>query len=163
MVNEQIMLDTVKRMLEAGIDDPTIISTLTDAGLSNEQCLEIISKVKEPAVKETVTPTQPNLEVQSLRNAVEAQSEAQDLHAETTSTILDDHEQKIAQVNNKVDSIESKISSNQNKPDGTLSYRLSMLEQKLQEVNSASKAQLDLMQKILEINRKVLTELEAKK
>ena len=164
MVNEQIMIDTVSRMIQAGIDDATIISTLTDAGLSNEQCLEILAKVKQPAVKEQVQSTAPpNQEVQTLRNVVEAQSDAQSMHAETTSTILDDHEQKLQEVSGKINSIQSAISSTQNKSNAPLEYRLSALEQKLEEVNSASKAQLDLMQKILETNRKVLTELEAKK
>lgn len=164
MVNEQIMIDTVKRMIDAGIDDATIISTLTDAGLSNEQCLAIISKVKEPAPREeTVSQVQPAQDVSALRNAVEAQADAQDLQAATTSTILDDHEQKLEEVKGKIESIQSTISSAQSKPDASLSYRLSELERKLEEVNSASKAQIDLMQKILETNRKVLTELEAKK
>ncbi len=164
MVNEQIMIDTVKRMIDAGIDDATIISTLTDAGLSNEQCLAIISKVKEPVPKEeTFASVQPAQDVSALRNVIEATADAQDLHAATTSTALEDHEQKIAQVNEKINSMSQAISSTQNKPDATLSYRLSTLEQKVEEVNSASKAQLDLMQKILETNRKILTELEAKK
>jgi len=166
MVNEQVMIDTVARMIDAGIDDATIISTLTDAGLSQEQCLEIIARVKQPPAKEepvqnTFSQTQ---EVAALRNVVEAQSDAATLHAENTINTLDEHEQKLAEVSGKINSMQSTISSNQNsKPDASIAYRLSTLEQKLEEVNSASKAQIDLMQKILEINRKVLTELEAKK
>ena len=164
MVNEQIMLDTVARMIEAGIDDATIISTLTDAGLSNEQSLEIISKVKQPKEEETVLPNpSPSEDVAALRNVVEAQSDAQLLHAESTLNTLDEHEQKLQEVSGKIDSIKSTLSSSSTKPDATLAYRLNELEQKLEEVNAASKAQLDLMQKILEVNRKVLTELEAKK
>lgn len=164
MVNEQIMIDTVRRMLEAGIDDATVISTLTDAGLTNEQCLEIISKVKEPQnAPQPVMEQSPTQDVAVLRNVVEAQGTAQEMHAETTSTVLDDHEQKIAKVSEKVDSLQSTISSSNTKQSGSLEYRLSELEKKLEDVNSASKAQLDLMQKILETNRRVLTELEAKK
>jgi DNA-binding transcriptional MerR regulator len=166
MVNEQIMLDTVQRMIEAGIDDATIIGTLTDAGLTQEQCLQILQKVKEPPVKEEqVQNNSPSVrEVQELRNVVETQSDAQSMHAEATSTILDNHEQQLAEVSGKINSIQSAISTKQNpKTDSSLAYRLSALEQKLEEVNSACKAQLDLMQKILEVNRKVLTELEAKK
>ena len=166
MVNEQIMIDTVSRMIEAGIDDATIISTLTDAGLTQEQCLQIIDRVKQPPVKEEVPQNNsPTIqEVQNLKNVVEAQSDAQTIHAQNTSTILDEHEQQLAEVSGKINSIQSTISSNQNpKTDSSTAYRLSTIEQKLEEVNSASKAQLDLMQKILEINRKVLTELEAKK
>jgi hypothetical protein len=164
MVNEQIMIDTIQRMIEAGIDDPTIISTLTDAGLSQEQCLEIIAKVKQPALKEEVKETpSPSQDIAALRNAVETQSDAQEIHAATTSTILDEHEQKIQQVSGKIDSMQSSINSTQTKPDATLQYRLSALEQKMEEVNSSSKAQLDLLQKIIDVNRKILTELESKK
>jgi DNA-binding transcriptional MerR regulator len=166
MVNEQIMIDTVSRMIEAGIDDATIISTLTDAGLTQEQCLQIIDRVKQPPVKEEAPQNNsPTIqEVQNLKNVVEAQSDAQTIHAQNTSTILDEHEQQLAEVSGKINSIQSAISTKQNpKTDSSLAYRLSALEQKLEEVNSACKAQLDLMQKILEVNRKVLTELEAKK
>ena len=165
MVNEQIMIDTVSRMIEAGIDDATIISTLTDAGLSQEQCLAIIQRVKEPVEKEE-TQNAPNQssEVQTLRNAVEAQSDVQSMHVQNTSTILDNHEQQLAEVSGKINSIQSAISTTStSKPDESTAYRLSNLEKKLEDVNSASKAQLDLMQKILETNRKILTELEAKK
>jgi len=164
MVNEQIMLDTVARMIDAGIDDSTIISTLTDAGLSNEQSLEIIKKVKQPTEEDSIQKeASPAQDVQALRNVVEAQSDAQTMHAESTLNTLDEHEQKLQEVSGKIDSIKSTISSNQTKPDATLTYRLSALEQKLEEVNAASKSQIDLMQKILEVNRKILTELEAKK
>lgn len=166
MVNEQIMIDTVSRMIEAGIDDATIISTLTDAGLTQEQCLQIIDRVKQPPVKEEVQQNNsPSIqEVQNLKNVIEEQSDVQIINAQNTSTILDEHEQQIAEVSGKINSIQSAISTNQNtKPDSSIAYRLSAIEQKLEEVNSACKAQLDLMQKIIEINRRVLTELEAKK
>lgn len=167
MVNEQIMIDTVKRMIDAGIDDATIISTLTDAGLSNEQCLEVISRVKEPVVNENdlniVSSKNEVDEVSALRNVVEATSDAQNIQAESTSNILNEHEEKINQVDSKIESIKSTISSSKGKDDGTFSYRLSELEKKLEEVNSSSKAQLELMKKMIETNRKILTELEAKK
>ncbi|HPM86155.1 MAG TPA: hypothetical protein PLI99_03585 [archaeon] len=165
MVNEQIMIDTVKRMIEAGIDDATIISTLSDAGLSNEQCLEIISRVKEPPVKEESIneSVSPSSDISALRNAIEATSTAQDIQSESTSNILSEHENKILKVDNEIESIKSTISSSKGKEDGSLSYRISEFEKKLEEVNSASLAQLDLMKKILETNRKILTELEAKK
>ena len=158
------MIDTVRRMLEAGIDDATIISTLSDAGLSNEQALEIISKVKEPPAKEeSVVDVSPSNDISALRNVIEATSTAQDIQSETTSNILNEHENKIHKVDSEIESIKSTISSNKGKEDASLSYRISEFEKKLEEVNSASRAQLDLMKKILEINRKILTELEAKK
>ena len=44
MINEQVMIDTVARMLEAGIDEPTILSTLVDTGLTQEDAINIVQK-----------------------------------------------------------------------------------------------------------------------
>ena len=139
------MIDTVRRMLEAGIDDATIISTLSDAGLSNEQALEIISKVKEPPAKEeSVVDVSPSNDISALRNVIEATS-AQKMLMEVL-LILNEHENKIH--DSEIESIKSTISSNKERRCFPfVGFRL----EKLEEVNSASRAQLDLMKRFLKL------------
>jgi cytochrome P450 len=166
MINEQVMMDTVQRMLDAGIDEATILSTLVDTGLTQEEANSVMQKVKTPVVQETLTQqvqAAPAEDVQLLRSQVEAQSQQQELHETTTHTMLNMQDQKIDDMTKKVDEVKDVITNQTSAIDPTLSYRLSELERKLEEVNAASKASIDLLTKILENNRKILTELEAKK
>ncbi len=157
MVDEQIMLDTVKRLFEAGIDEPTIVSTLTEAGLTNEQAMGVISRAKG-------TPTQSSqpADMQTIRNEVSTQAQVQEMQQTQMHNRFDIHEQKIDEMSQKVDEVKQVVSS-PSPVDPALSYRLSELEQKVAEVNAATSASLGLLKQILETNRKILTELEAKK
>ncbi|VVB75538.1 Uncharacterised protein [uncultured archaeon] len=157
MVDEQIMLDTVKRLFEAGIDEPTVISTLTEAGLTNEQALAVISRAKGTPV---TAPQQ--IDVQTMRNEVSAQAAVQEMQQAQIHNRFDIHEQKIDEMSQKVDEVKQAVTS-PSPLDPALSYRLSELEQKVAEVNAATSASLGILKQILETNRKILTELEAKK
>lgn len=175
MLNEQIMIDTINRLLDAGIDEPTIVSTLNDAGLSREEAIELIRKVKEKPVGEGSAGEEikakevdeqlgaNNYEIKILRNEMEAQAERHDLHQTTTNSILDDHETRLDEFSKQIDEVKSKIPSIEQEKDSSTSFRLSEIERKLEDINAVSKANFDLLGKILETNRKILTELEAKK
>jgi hypothetical protein len=162
------MLDTVTRMLEAGIDDATVISTLVDTGLSQEDSVALVNRVKSSKDNPAPTSTpesQPSVEsedIQLMKSQLEVQAQTQEMNDATVHNKLDLHEQKIDEVSKKVDEVKQVMVSS-NTSDPVLSQRVSVMEQKLEEVNSVSKANLDLMKSILEINRKILTELEAKK
>ncbi|MFA6065362.1 MAG: hypothetical protein WCW44_02070 [archaeon] len=163
MINEQVMADTVQRMLEAGIDEPTVLSTLVDTGLTQEEAASIIQKVKAPKAPVQEEIIQQQQDVQMLRNVVETQAQEQDLQQTQTHNMLNMHEQKIDDVSKKVDEVKQVIKDQASPADPSLNYRISNLENKMEEINAGSKAMLDLMQKILETDRKVLTELESKK
>ena len=166
MINEQIMADTVSRLLEAGIDDATIISTLVDAGLTNEDAVSEVQKVKNakssPSSVQAVDDSENSANISLIKNQIAAQAEAHDLHQTITASAIEEHEDKIANISSQIEQVKANISSPAS-TDATLSYRVSQLELKLEEVNSATKAALDLLQKILETNRKILTDLEAGK
>ena len=57
MASDQIVNDTVKRMLDAGIDDATILSTLADVGLDGAKGKAIIAALRAPAPAQA-TPVQ---------------------------------------------------------------------------------------------------------
>jgi len=164
MINEQVMMDTVARMLEAGIDEPTILSTLVDAGLAQEEAIQIVQRVKVPQPQ----PSQPQVQqssqdIQIMKNQIETQAQAQELSDTSVHNKLDMHEQKIDDVSKKIDEVKQAVSATPAPQDAILSGRISELELKLEEVSSISKANLDLLKNILETDRKILTELEAKK
>ncbi|MFA5930867.1 MAG: hypothetical protein WC821_00985 [archaeon] len=166
MINEQVMMDTVSRMLEAGIDEPTILSTLVDTGLTQEEAVTIVNKSKAPQVSQTqnASSAQTQQDIALVKNQIEIQSQTQEMNDASVHNKLDMHEQKIDEVSKKLDEVKTVVSSTSNSPqDSILSYRITDLEKKLEEVNSISKATLDIMKNILETDRKILTELEAKK
>jgi len=165
MINEQIVLDTIKRMLDSGIEEEVIVSTLKDIGLSDEEAAEAIAKVKTPqgapAEKET---TSQNDKIQEIKNHLEAQSESADLQDTTTYNMLNAHEQKIDAVSSKMDEMKQALSSVSSAPkDASSIVRLAQIETKLDEIDAQIKAIAEIMKSVLEVNRKVLVELESKK
>lgn len=167
MINEQVMIDTITRLIEAGIDDPTIISTLVDAGLSQEEAVGLVQRVRasktsqQSQAADAPVSTQ---QVQQLKTQVETQAEQHDLHMTQTAAMLDDHEDRLTDIATQIDEVKSSVlSPSSGGSDPAVSYRLGELESKLEEINAETKTLLDLLQKILETNRKILTELEAQK
>ena len=166
MLNEQVMMDTVLRLVDAGIDDPTVISTLVDAGLTNEEAILVIKKVKDKSASSQAPAPDigpaTSQEVRLLKTQLETQADVHDLHQTTTSNILDDHEERIADIDDQIQEVKEKVSQGP-AVDPSINYRLSEIETKLAEVNAQTKAALDVLQKILDNNRKILTDLEAQK
>jgi hypothetical protein len=173
MVNEQIIIETVKRMLDSGIDDSTVISTLNDIGLSNEEANSIIEKVKSvstttPVEEKVVSQNDSPQEYSSSReemnqNEIEAQAQKDELNDTTTYNMLNMHEQKIDEVSSKIDEVRQVVSSSKPVMDASIATRLTELETKVDDISAQTKAVLDVVKNILETDRKILTELEAKK
>jgi hypothetical protein len=164
MINEQVMMDTVNRLIEAGIDDATIVSTLIDAGLNREDALAVLQKARAPSSPEPASSPAavPGEDVRILKNEIEVQAEQHDLHQAITQNALDMHEQKLDEVTKQVEEVKQVVS--QTAPtDPGLAFKVSKLEEKLEDVSAVSKANNDLLQKILGANQKILTNLEAKK
>lgn len=163
MVSDQIVNDTVKRMLDAGIDDATIIATLADIGLDEAAARQRIVTAKggaeAPAPEAASSP-----EMNAMQAEVETTSAAVEMHQAATATALDLHEQKINEVSQQVQEVRDSMAVSPSlAPDSALSMRLSDLEAKVAEANAGVSAALDVMKKILETDRKILVELEAKK
>lgn len=169
MVNEQIIIETVKRMIDSGIDDDTIISTLKDIGLSDEDASGFILKVKNSSNKETVEETEiENESIDSssneiMQNELEAREQKEELNDTTTYNMLNMHEQKIDEVASKIDEVKQAVSSSKPLVDASITTKLTELEVKIDDVSAQTKAILDVVKNILETDRKILTELESKK
>ena len=175
MVSGQVVNDTVKRMLLSNIDEETIVSTLTDIGIDEQTAKEIIKTVasgstqpspqsnsKEERVQ-TIPPINydTDTKIKTMQNELYTQGERSDLHETATHTMLNDHAQKLDEMNKKVGEVHKAISTPQN-IDASLKVKLTELEQKVSEISAQTNAMMDVMKKILEANRNILTELKSK-
>ena len=167
MVSEQIVNDTVKRMLASNIDEETIVSTLADIGIDGAKAKEIVANVRngvapvqEPT--KTIPPVDNTTEqkVETMQNELAAQGEKTELHETATHTMLNDHAEKLDEMNKKVDKVHKVVSSPN--IDASIKVRLEELEKKTIEINAQTTAMMEVMKKILEANRSILTELKFK-
>jgi hypothetical protein len=166
LVNEAIVNDTVKRMIDAGIDQPTIIATLKDIGLSDVDANAVIQKMTAPPAP--ITPPEADdtkNEVREMKEQMVVQGERQEATEEALHSKLGEHEEKLGSVEQKVNEVNENVKKMPLNGNGSPANQkmITELNVKLDEVSATSKATRDLMQQILEINRKILTELESKK
>ncbi|MFH1234848.1 MAG: hypothetical protein V1493_04530 [Candidatus Diapherotrites archaeon] len=54
MVDEEVVMDTIRKMKESGLEDSIIISTLEDIGLNEKQAQDFIDRASGPAQPEAV-------------------------------------------------------------------------------------------------------------
>ena len=168
MVSEQIGNDTVKRMLASNIDEETIISTLADIGIEDAKAKEIIANVKggvapaqEPTGSIPPADNTTDQKVETMQNELATQGEKSELHETATHNILNEHGNKLDKMNKKVDDVH-KVVSSPVQTDSSFSVRIAEVEKKLDDVSAQTTALLDLMKKILETDRQILTELKSK-
>jgi hypothetical protein len=167
MVSEQIVNDTVKRMLASNIDEETIVSTLADIGIDSVRAKEIVANVRNgvASVQEptkTIPPVDNTTEqkVETMQNELAAQGEKTELHETATHTMLNDHAEKLDVMNKKVDEVHKVVSSGD--IDASIKVRLEEIEKKTAEINAQTTAMMEVMKKILEANRNLLTEIKSK-
>ena len=165
MVSEQIVNDTVKRMLLSNIDEDTIVSTLMDIGIDEFKAKEIVAGVRNASSNsvKSIPDEKDSSEdrVSSMQNELQTQAEKSELHDTATHNVLDEHGRKIDDVGKKVDEVHKFVSS-PTKVDSSVSLRLSEIEKKTDEISARTNALMDIMKKILETNRQILTELKSK-
>jgi len=210
MVLNEVILDTVKRMVSSGVDDETIRMTLKSIDLSDAEIDEIIAEVRgakpkpvEPknqttpeqvSSKQSVSegkendaeedeelpeePEEPIIEgdtevtaedVSEIREQIHASSGEQVALHTTTHQMLDEHYGKLSEVHDSINELHQKMdSSPQLSPEtvakiSALDLRISGLEKEISEVKANTLALQGLLQKILEANREIISELEKKK
>ncbi|MFA5763571.1 MAG: hypothetical protein WC915_02060 [archaeon] len=162
MMNEKIIDDTIQRMLDAEIDDATIISTLKDVGLSEVDARAQIERIKSSSGEtddDVESQIDDNSRLNSMQNEVSAQAQKSELHETTTHNMLNMHEQKIDDVARNIDEVKQTVyqtAEKINSPGEPTSGKLS-------EIAASQKALMKLLNDVLEVNRKILTELQMKK
>jgi len=183
MVNKEVILDTVRKMYESGIEDSVIEATLCDIGMGQEEAKQYLLEVKGKPI------SQPELDSQSqeqsqdsdsfserdsvaeqtafrVKEHLDAERQERELHQTTQQVAMDEQQNKIAGLDQKVSEIHQKIdftASPTNKQlasnlDG-LYKRIDNIETQLADIQASSNATRDLMKKILEANRSILNKL----
>ncbi len=171
MVDEKIINETVKRMLTSNIDEETIVSTLKDIGIEEAQAKEIIANVtsgkvvakapQKAEVVQTIPAVDADQKIETMQNELAAQGEKTELHETATHTMLNDHADKLDEMNKKVEEVK-KVVSNPTNVDASLKVKISEIEQKTIDISARTTAMMEIMEKILETNRQILTELKSK-
>lgn len=164
MVNEKVVLDTIKRMRGSGVDEETIKSTLADVGLKPDEIDTYLKKeAAGTAEPEAAEPAEPS--AQEIKEEMAAQAEAQELRDTTTHAALAEHGEKLAEVAEKVDGVEKKVAELPEKatPSAMLEKRVAQIEADLKETKALAGALKTILEKVLETDRQVLTKLGGKK
>jgi Zn-dependent oligopeptidase len=155
-------------MLDSKIDNQTIASTLMDIGLSDGDAQRIIQEVSSaqpaPQLQAPSMAQQQFGNVNLMKEEFETHAYTEALQDTAVHNILDMHGQKLDEVHAKLDAVKSAVS---NMPaaaqDPTILSKLNELQSKIEEVGATANATKDLMEKILDVNRKMLTDLEARR
>ena len=208
MVNEKVIMSTVKKMKASGLEDEVIVSTLLDIGLSEGEAQAFLGKIsrgekptaKEPAVQPSAeekeeTPaagksekTAPDegkekeepLEIKEetieepeekeehraiaektaarIKEEIDAHAMEHAFYQEKTDASLEEHKNVLEEVHSKISALhEQPASSEVLKELKVLNAELSTLKESLSEAKAMSAATKELMEKILEVNRKILS------
>lgn len=183
MVNKSVVLETVKKMLNQGIEEEVIVDTLKSIGLGEEEINETISEAKnsmqEPEKPEVEAEEEEDLseleeDFEELEKPIkEEQIEDDFLKASMHSAIegqgrkLDEHSKKLNEVHEKVSGLNEKISGvsieELNKRIGELEKKLDGIEKELVDLIGLNSALKSLMQKVLDSQRTIIMDSEKKK
>jgi hypothetical protein len=192
MVDKQIVLETIRRMRESGITDKVIESTLSDIGLSRDEVAEYLRPQETagpsvPSRTEAFTSSQPPAEENEPDDPFDdSDADASDdtspsgirapsldpneaLHT-TTHAALEDHGQTLDLITSRLSEMDSKLSrlaqAGSFSPGDAFTQfdrRLSAIESEVSDAKSQLSALRQVMEKLLDTNRDILTELKGKK
>jgi len=173
MVDKEIVLETVKKMYDSGIEDAVVEQTLKDIGLNKAEISQYIAEVKGKAVP--AAPSQANKGTGSQADEDSPfhelvvdpvpKEESQVAMHETTHAALEEQAEKTDELMGKIASIEKKLGAfsgvEQSTPSAIVAVneRLAALEKKSGEIKAEVSAMKSIMEKILETDRKVLNKL----
>ena len=204
MVNEKVVLDTIKKMKQSGLDDQIIKNTLLDIGLGEQEASSFLEQVSGKLVKKTesvsvdgenvstvglsnggVGSGQENEDLsfeddvqddeivtdeheqiaektaQKVKQHIDSQAQELEFHQTRTNVSLDEHKNTLDEIHSKVDSMHSDFSSNESvKTIKVIEKEIQMLKKDLSETKALQMATKELMEKILEANRKLLNKLD---
>jgi len=181
MVNRSVVLETVRKMLSQGIDESTIESTLQDIGMADEEIASVIAESKGAS---TVIPSKPAKPRVEEENEDESESEPDETEAElhrenplidqglvnsSVHVAVETQGKRIEDLHRNVSQLHEKLDSYSQAGAEQISSRLGAIEKKLEELNAnvsdsraLNSALQDLMQKILEANRRILAGIDKK-
>ncbi|MFH1239743.1 MAG: hypothetical protein V1672_00840 [Candidatus Diapherotrites archaeon] len=183
MVKREVVLETIKKMYDSGIDPSVIENTLKNIGLSDSEISSYMSEVTSPkptaprqvpkiVVAESV-PEDDDVEriatrtAEKVRGHIAEKADADELKETTTHATLTEHQNKLDEVHSSVNNLHAKVDSF-SVPDGDsmlieikyLAQRISTFEKELSDIKAMSAATKSIMEKILDTDREILTNLK---
>ena len=159
MVDKEIVLDTVKKMYQSGIDDDVVKQTLKDIGLNPNEIMEYITEAKGEPVSAIKSEPKP---LEARKIATEEKPEHVAMHT-TTHVALEAQAEKTNELLAKISELEKKLKSKSKTAASTdfiaVNQRLAGMEKDLKELKAELGATKSIMEKILETDRKTLNKL----
>ena len=190
MTMNDVVLQTVKRMISSGVDDNTIKMTLQGINIPENEIQAVINEAKGIKPSENQMPEDSSQNVSgedddsfeedaedydededvppepSVRKEAEAISQEQVAQHTTTHQYLEEHGQKLDGVKKDVLDIQAKVDASPKISPATiakidaLDKRMSGIEKEIGETKANTIALQDLLKKILETNKKTLLKLK---
>jgi DNA-binding transcriptional MerR regulator len=161
MASEELIMSTIKRMIDSGIDDSTIASTLRDIGLNDAEISRYLSQAKG-------TPAQQSKQSAGVAASSSAASQmAQEMLHTATHNKLDEHSEKLDSMHKDVSGLHEKIDTIMQGPGSSqiveqlslLNQRVSTLERQIADLKAMSSASKTVLDKILETSRSIVEKL----
>ena len=174
MVEKTIVLDTIKKMLDSGLDDSIIIVTLKDVGLSESEIDAYLAEAKESRAS-PITELQESAPAKIVvheKGSVpkDARHEENVLMHTTTQAALDQSTQQLNEIVKKIGAMEKQLEVVSKLPLQELNEKIVRFDKKMMdlakdimEVKAQTTALKEVLEKVLDTDRSVLSELESKK
>ena len=182
MVKREVVLETIKKMHDSGIEQTVIENTLKNIGLSDDEISSYMAEVigvklaplkqvpkiivaeavpEDDAVERTATRT-----AEKVKEHIAEKADADELKETTTHVALSEHQNRLDEVHNSVNKLHAKVDSFP-VPDAdsllievkNLAQRVSTFEKELSDIKAMTSATKSIMEKILDTDRNILTKL----
>ena len=169
MVNKEVVLETIKKMHDSGIEQSVIEATLRDIGLKDEEIKQYIAEVTDTPPASTPEPQSDAIAQKAadkIKEHLAEEKEARELNETAQHNAIEAQHGKIEEVGKQVGEIHEKVSTMAGGPTADLIDKLDVLEKriggiekKIDDIKAINTATKDLMEKVLEVNRKTLSKL----
>lgn len=183
MVKREVVLETIKKMHDSGIEQTVIENTLKNIGLSDDEISSYMAEITDektpkprtvPAIVVTEdVPENDDIEKIATRTAekvkehIAEKADADELRETTAHAALIEHKDKLDEVHSSVNNLHTKVDSFA-VPDAdallievkNLAQRISTFEKKLSDIKAMTSATKSIMEKILDTDRNILTKLK---
>ncbi len=160
MVDKEVVLETVKKMYESGIEDDVVMQTLRDIGLGPAEIKSYIAEAKGTGPRPVERPEPKPLAQRQA--AAEEKADQMALHS-TTHIALEEQGVRIIEILEKITALENSLKELPAGGEGAssiaVSQRLASLESQVRDIKSELGATRSIMEKVLETDRKVLNKV----
>ncbi len=161
MVNEKVVMDTIKKMKNSGVEDSIIVTTLQDIGLSSEEAQNFLTKIG--SVSEPQSVEEPDVVAENtakkVKEHLDVQAQEHDFRQTQTDVALEQQKQTMNEIHSKIEQLKPVSGETGLKELKDLSKKVDDLKKDISDSNANAKAVKQLMEKVLEANRKILNKL----